>query len=496
MLHAQKTEAFGGVTPPVSMNSKSGEFTDNDKDGFDDLWYQAFAIGAEPLKAADDPDRDGISNLDEMRLFQDPLTWTNYKLAGAADTKLAVVRRDQFIAQTFTSPAATANGPASTTDEAAEIQRYAARFSAALDTAGKSNMARAKADARAAGREIESKLKGREAVLVDEEYGRPTIFISNDTLSNVQVQADQLQVGGALGLSLDGSPLGLMQTDRSIEIWDEGLPRQTHVDLQNSITNLSRVFQMDASTPKEHSTQMAGIMAGLGLMDDGTGNLSIGAATNGKITSWNFSNDRSEMVGRPLGAARVSNHSYNQSLGWFFQNIDFGGGDIAPVLAWFGDIGISSSEAVDYGRYSGISREYDGVAVGKPWTLQVRSSGNDRDPFESEIGWVNAGAVKRVFDGQTGLYYTFRNGLQGLYNGSRFYPFPLTAGSFVVATGTPPSDGAANFDTLPPTSTSKNMLTVGGVDGASNLAYFSSYGPTDDGRVKPEIVAPGAGCLH
>ena len=64
VLHAQKIEAFGGVTPPVSMNSKSGEFTDNDKDGFDDLWYQAFAIGAEPLKAADDPDRDGISNLD------------------------------------------------------------------------------------------------------------------------------------------------------------------------------------------------------------------------------------------------------------------------------------------------------------------------------------------------------------------------------------------------------------------------------------------------
>jgi hypothetical protein len=429
-----------------------------------------------------------------MKLFQDPLTWTNYKLPGIADVNLAALRRAQFIAQTVTAPAATANGPATTTAEAVETQRYSERYSIALDTAGKANMVRAKADARLAGREIESKLNGRKAFLVDEEYGRPTIFSSNDTLSNIQVQADQLQVGGALGLSLDGSPLGLPQTDRSIDIWDEGFPRPTHVDLQNPLAGVSRVFSLDASSVlSEHATQMAGVMAGIGLLDNGAGNLSIGAATNSKITSWNYlSNDRTQMAGRPLGAARVSSHSYGQTLGWYFQNISFGGPPV-PVLAWIGDIGISTAEVVDYGRYSGISREYDGIAVGKPWTLQVRSAGNDRNPLESAAGWSAAGALTINFDGQTGLYFTLRNGVPGLYNGSRFYSFPLTVGSFVAATGTPPSDGASNFDTLPPSSTSKNMLTVGGVDGANNLANFSSYGATDDGRVKPEIVAPGVG---
>ena len=39
----------------------------------------------------------------------------------------------------------------------------------------------------------------------------------------------------------------------------------------------------------------------------------------------------------------------------------------------------------------------------------------------------------------------------------------------------------------------KNVLTVGAVTNEDANAGFSSRGPADDGRIKPEIVAYGAG---
>jgi len=40
---------------------------------------------------------------------------------------------------------------------------------------------------------------------------------------------------------------------------------------------------------------------------------------------------------------------------------------------------------------------------------------------------------------------------------------------------------------------SKKGITVGAVDDNDNVPSWSSRGPTDDGRVKPDLVAPGVG---
>jgi subtilisin-like proprotein convertase family protein len=47
------------------------------------------------------------------------------------------------------------------------------------------------------------------------------------------------------------------------------------------------------------------------------------------------------------------------------------------------------------------------------------------------------------------------------------------------------------FDSLPPDSTNKNLLVVGATDSDGDLTGFSSRGPTDDGRVKPDLCADG-----
>ncbi len=48
------------------------------------------------------------------------------------------------------------------------------------------------------------------------------------------------------------------------------------------------------------------------------------------------------------------------------------------------------------------------------------------------------------------------------------------------------------YGSLPPPGTAKNVLTVGANQSdAGVIAYFSSWGPTDDGRMKPDVTAPG-----
>lgn len=423
-----------------------------------------------------------------MKLFQDPLIWTNYELPGASDEKAAAIRRAQWIAQNTTGPVSTTRGPATTTDEAAAIQKFSEDLSAALADVGKYNLGAARQILGAAGIQAEGSINGKKLSLMELDYGRPVFFVSRDAASNVQVQVDQLQSGGALGLSLDGSPLGTVYTDRSVDIWDEGSPLTTHDDLQQAGGGGSRIFNMDSSAVSSHATFMAGIIGALGLHSNGT-TTTTGAGQNAKITAWDFNSDRTEMAGRALGAARVSNQSYGQPVGWTVVPYQ-SGSTIILVLAWLGDIGISTAEAVDFGRYTALSKDYDLVALGKQWTLQVRAAGNERNSTESYSGWGTVGAT-RTIDGITGFYLTFRNGVLGFYNGSRFYPDPPVSGSYTSVSGTPPSDGTANNDTLTPDSCAKNMLTVGAVDASNNLAAFSSYGPTDDGRIKPEIVSPG-----
>jgi len=55
------------------------------------------------------------------------------------------------------------------------------------------------------------------------------------------------------------------------------------------------------------------------------------------------------------------------------------------------------------------------------------------------------------------------------------------------------NSGSSGANTIGSPGVSKNSITVGSVETASpeNLSYFSSRGPTDDGRLKPDVTAPG-----
>lgn len=54
-------------------------------------------------------------------------------------------------------------------------------------------------------------------------------------------------------------------------------------------------------------------------------------------------------------------------------------------------------------------------------------------------------------------------------------------------------DPNTDFDSITPVSCAKNIISVGAVTKDLEMTDFSSWGPTDDGRVKPDVVAIGLG---
>ena len=51
----------------------------------------------------------------------------------------------------------------------------------------------------------------------------------------------------------------------------------------------------------------------------------------------------------------------------------------------------------------------------------------------------------------------------------------------------------AGYDIMTGSSAAKNVMTIGALNGNKTMADYSNWGPTDDGRVKPDVVAKGTG---
>ncbi len=94
--------------------------------------------------------------------------------------------------------------------------------------------------------------------------------------------------------------------------------------------------------------------------------------------------------------------------------------------------------------------------------------------------------------------------LLGSYNSDSQYLDNITRGSLgrritqVWAAGNERSTldescGSLGFtyNTTAPYATSKNIITVGAVNKTGSISSFTSWGPTDDGRIKPDVVAVG-----
>lgn len=230
-----------------------------------------------------------------------------------------------------------------------------------------------------------------------------------------------------------GGILGLNLEGNGLEIgvWDGGLVNG-HIEFGD------RILLREGSTEDTHATHVTGTIIASGINPSAKG-----MAPKAKVFAYDFSNDTPEMLSmarEDQSGLILSNHSYGLITGWRFNN----------GWQWFGDVSISSFEDWKFGFYSNAARQWDQLAYNAPYYLIVKSAGNDR----SDTGGGN---------------------------------FPADC------------NGGSGYDCLADKSVAKNILTIGAVNkipeyqGPSSvvMSSFSSWGPTDDGRIKPDLVAAG-----
>ncbi|HLK30394.1 MAG TPA: S8 family serine peptidase [Puia sp.] len=277
-----------------------------------------------------------------------------------------------------------------------------------------------------------------------DELGNPQYVATyNNIIAAATTRANQLWPGGTSGLNLSGSSDAVKG---KIAIWDGGHPLGTHVELTGRITN------KDAGSVEGHSTHTTGTMIATGINPIAKG-MAFGAQ---QLLAYNFNNDVSEMTSAAPGLL-ISNHSYGflSGSGWSYDGTNWD---------WYGDTTISKTDAFGFGYYDINAQSYDSIAYNAPYYLIDVAAGNARG--------YNGPAVDSPY----------------LYN----------AGVKLKRSATLKNN--PNFVSVLNSSTAKDALVVGAVNGIPSgyyspndvtIASFSSLGPTNDGRIKPDIVADG-----
>ncbi len=319
--------------------------------------------------------------------------------------------------------------------------------------------------------ELQSRANFSEAVIKAKENGWPLIYKSNNNRSSsligidkfgqpiyyttyadpvqaITINTNQLWNGGASGLNLSGNTDSL--TNR-LGIWDEASPRLSHFEFAGRITQKDNV-----SNIVNHSTHVAGI-----IMSKGINPLAKGMAYGLKgAYSYDWNNDASEMANAAANGLLISNHSYGTVCGWDYNS---------DSTRW--EYGGKWNEKEDYkfGLYESTGQTYDSIAYNAPYYLIVKSAGNSRSSTGPAVGqpyWRRD---------QNGKWYNAGN-----------RPDSLSSNN--------------SYETLPTDVNAKNILTVGAISPINSgylkpadavMTSFSSWGPTDDGRIKPDIVTDG-----
>jgi len=257
---------------------------------------------------------------------------------------------------------------------------------------------------------------------------------------------DDVYPGGPAGYTLTGS-------GQVVGEWDGGRTRLSHQEFG------TRAIQIDSATTtmslSNHATHVAGTMVASGVQS-----AAKGMAYQATLHTHAWDNDDNEMAAAAANGMLMSQHSYGQITGWRYDNND-------NRWEWWGDTTKSKNEDDDFGQYNFFAQDWDEIAWNAPYYLICKSAGNDRNdgPSGSPTSW----------------YY----------------------GNTQIFSAPPMGDGDEDggYDCIGNRGNAKNILTIGAVNDVTNytgpssvtMSSFSGWGPTDDGRIKPDLVGNGVG---
>lgn len=283
---------------------------------------------------------------------------------------------------------------------------------------------------------------GRGYQLQSVENGIPVYDITCNAVAAKTIATAYLHPSVTNEFSLTGSNV-------TVGVWDQRLVRSTHREMSG------RVIQKDGASVGEHATAVTGT-----IIASGVSSSAKGMAPASDIISRDWEEKFSELAEEASTGLTLSNHSYTRKAGWYY----------GYIWMWYGDIAISADESHYFGLYDSLCTNVDWIVYEAIYHLPVWAVGNQRDD--------HAGAT------QPRSHYSWSNGVYTIYR-----------------TVHDQYDGGADgYDSLSGYSSAKNNLVVGsikdipdGYENATNVVteVYSSYGPTDDGRIKPDIVANG-----
>ncbi len=297
---------------------------------------------------------------------------------------------------------------------------------------------------------------GRVQELAGFENGKPVYFTTHNANAAISTGVNVLR---AAPYSLTGAGL-------TVGVWDGGSVRAAHQEFATG----SRVTVQDGSASIHHATHVGGTIAAAGVKAGAQG-----MAPSALIDSYDWNSDHLEMTARAAAAPNeagkiyLSNHSYGYVSGW---NHAGGAGSPSRTWEWWGDGTTSAGYEHDFGRYNSYTRDSDALAHSAPYYLMFRSAGNERtdNPANGSTVALSPGS-STVVSYDSGSHPAG----DGIYRGG--------------------------FETIGFDALGKNVITVGAVTDAvtagardpakASVAIYSSWGPADDGRIKPDVVANG-----
>jgi hypothetical protein len=227
------------------------------------------------------------------------------------------------------------------------------------------------------------------------------------------------------------APFNLTGAGSTVLVFDSGVVDVSHPDFAG------RVIEIDGDpteTTRDHSTHVAGTVAGSGANSNGSD--SAGNSNGGAANQW---------AGMAAGANLRS-------------------------------FGLSGSGDVLYDDAGDLNGDFT-TAITNGIDVATMSLGNNVVP--------NGFPCAQLGD-YTNTAILLDNIVRGSIGGQQLIYFE-SAGN--ERTGTAP---CGNFGTISSPSTAKNTISVGAINSNDNsITGFTSFGPTDDGRLKPDITAPG-----
>ena len=333
-------------------------------------------------------------------------------------------------------------------------------------------------------------------MLTGELNGYPIWMESHNLSAAAGISADELWPTNSAPWPSSSTGRDLTGTNVVLGMWEvDGGVETSHQEFSD------RVIQQDIPNQlADHASGIAGSMAGNGntisLPGLPTGELARGVAFNAYVDSYDIQRFGEELADASAGTTnivglRTSNHSWGTSPVWDAEIVNkyFHNGawtdDGLSRLVWKNNPNLVEDPFCGYylsGTNGTSCVEIDGfMSTNAPRHLLVYSSGNNRN-------W-GPGEPKSYF-------YRYEDGWALVYN--------PPADDKDWASG----DGDIDFNTVMPPGTTKNVLTVGSVtdvyhdeggqltwgyasNSTVNVSGFSACGPTDDGRIKPDVVAVG-----